>query len=37
MSVAPSSGSQIEVASGKSVSLIPGLRIRFAQSEGTVI
>jgi serine/threonine protein kinase len=37
MSVAPSSGSQLEVASGKSVSLIPGLRIRFAQSEGTVI
>ena len=35
MSVAPSSGSQIEVASGKSVSLIPGLRIRFGQSEGT--
>jgi serine/threonine protein kinase len=37
MSVAPSSGSQLEVASGKSVSLIPGLRIRFGPSEGTVI
>jgi D-lyxose ketol-isomerase len=37
MSVAPSSGSQIEVASGKSVSLLPGLRIRFGASEGTVL
>ena len=36
-SVAPSSGSQVEVASGKSVSLLPGLRIRFGSSEGTVL
>jgi eukaryotic-like serine/threonine-protein kinase len=37
LSVAPSSGSQVEVATGKSVSLIPGLRIRFGVAEGTVL
>jgi DNA-binding helix-hairpin-helix protein with protein kinase domain len=37
ITVAPSGGSQVEVASGKSVSLIPGLRIRFGASEGTIL
>ena len=32
----PPSGAPVEVASGRSVSLVPGLRIRFGTSEGTV-
>jgi hypothetical protein len=36
-SVPPSGTPVVEVASGRSVSLIPGLRIRFGTSEGTVI
>jgi DNA-binding helix-hairpin-helix protein with protein kinase domain len=35
--VPPSGGSVVEVATGKSVSLIPGLRIRFGASEGTIL
>ena len=34
--VPPSGGPNVEVASGRSVSLVPGLRIRFPTSEGTV-
>jgi serine/threonine protein kinase len=34
---APSGGPNVEVASGKTVSLIPGLKIRFGPSEGTVM
>jgi len=36
MSVPPSGGS-VEVPSGRSVSLVPGLRIRFGNVEGTVL
>jgi DNA-binding helix-hairpin-helix protein with protein kinase domain len=35
--VPPSGGSVMEVATGKSVSLLPGLRIRFGASEGAVL
>ena len=33
----PPAGGTIEVPSGRSVSLVPGLRIRFGPSEGTVL
>jgi DNA-binding helix-hairpin-helix protein with protein kinase domain len=36
-STVPPSGAPMEVASGRSVSLVPGLRIRFGASEGTVL
>jgi eukaryotic-like serine/threonine-protein kinase len=36
-SVPPSGAPIVEVASGRSVSLVPGLRIRFGVSEGTVL
>jgi hypothetical protein len=36
-STVPPSGAPMEVASGRSVSLVPGLRIRFGASEGTVM
>jgi hypothetical protein len=36
-SVPPSGSGNVEVASGRSVSLIPGLRIRFGPSEGTIL
>ena len=36
ITVPPSGGPNVEVASGRSVSLVPGLRIRFPTSEGTV-
>ncbi len=35
--IAPSGGSTIEIPSGKSVSLLPGLRIGFQTAEGTVM
>lgn len=35
-SISPS-GTSVEVASGRSVSLVPGLRIRFGSMEGTVL
>jgi serine/threonine protein kinase len=36
-STIPPIGAPVEVATGKSVSLVPGLRIRFGASEGTVM
>jgi hypothetical protein len=36
-SIPPSGAPIVEVASGRSVSLVPGLRIRFGMSEGTVL
>jgi len=36
-SVPPSGAPVVEVASGRSVSLVPGLRIRFGTSEGAVL
>jgi serine/threonine protein kinase len=36
-SIPPSGAPTVEVASGRSVSLVPGLRIRFGTSEGTVL
>ena len=33
----PPAGASVEVPSGRSVSLVPGLRIRFGASEGTVL
>ena len=35
-SISPA-GTQVEISSGRSVSLVPGLRIRFGASEGTVM
>jgi len=36
-STVPPVGAALDVPSGKSVSLVPGLRIRFGASEGTVM
>jgi len=35
--ITPSSGAAVEVAPGKSVSILPGLRISFGSSEGVVV
>ena len=35
--IPPNGGSVVEVPAGKSVSLLPGLRIRFGMSEGTLM
>jgi hypothetical protein len=35
--IPPSGAPLVEVASGRSVSLVPGLRIRFGASEGTIL
>ena len=35
--IVPGSGATLEVGPGRSVSIVPGLRIRFGASEGLVI